>query len=227
MRHRLPSAPHLAGSIQIPCSGRRFQTPDTINQKNEARLNLGPASSDHHDVGRSPQQVEEELLVLEAQAGRLESFAKLAARWERPVLTQARRLTDSDHEARDVAQETWLAAARSIRRLRDPARFAPWLMRILANKATDHIRRRRRERKNRESLPISLPAPSDTPDDTILRALRSLPADRQTLLLLHVVNEVPLATVAATLGIPEGTAKSRLHHTRKAIRALMKGETHE
>ncbi|MCA9311314.1 MAG: hypothetical protein KDA21_08925, partial [Phycisphaerales bacterium] len=103
----------------------------------------------------------------------------------------------------------------------------PWLMRLLAHKASDRIRSRRRERRRRRPTADVPTFEAQSGDDLLERALAALPPERRALLLLHTVNGIPLQAVAATLGIPEGTAKSRLHHTRALLRSLMKGTEHE
>ncbi len=72
------------------------------------------------------------------------------------------------------------------------------------------------------SAPAEIDAVAET--DAISRALAHLRPEERTILVLHHVDERPVAEIARTLGIPEGTAKSRLHAARQAAPAAMKVE---
>ena len=79
---------------------------------------------------RQREHVVDELLVLATQAGHTDAFEQLARRWHPRLLRHALRLTGDPDGAREAAQETWAVVARSISRLKDPACFGPWALRI-------------------------------------------------------------------------------------------------
>jgi DNA-directed RNA polymerase specialized sigma24 family protein len=85
----------------------------------------------------------DELLVLRSQDGCADAFNQLLARWHGAVLRHAARIAGND-AARDVAQEAWAVVVRQLGRLEDPARFAGWLLRIVAGVAVDAVRARTR-----------------------------------------------------------------------------------
>src|SRR5215204_7058287 len=86
----------------------------------------------------------DEELVARAQGGDQESFNQLVVRWERPIYALAYRVIGREEDARDVCQETFLRAFRSINGFRGQAKFSSWLYRIALNLCRDWMRRERR-----------------------------------------------------------------------------------
>ena len=164
----------------------------------------------------------DELLVMGAQDGEVQALHELLTRWQARFRRRALRLIDDHHGASDVAQEAMLAMVRSIGRLDDPACFGRWSYRIVANKAADWIRRRQCDRRLEtrsvgEACGETSPSQQATSDDPLRRALAQLPADRCDLLLMHYVDGLSVADIAAVLDIPDGTVKSRLFHARQEL----------
>ena len=127
-------------------------------------------------------------------------------------------------EADDVLQEIWLAAYAAFPQLRDPEAFRPWLLGIARRKCADWYRRQARRRE----IPVdSLPErPSQEPEDLpILEALEDLPERDRLMLRLFYQEALPQRQIAARLGIPEGTVKSRLHTARERLRVLCPSQT--
>src|SRR6187200_52350 len=87
----------------------------------------------------------DEELVERAQAGDLESFNQLVSRWERPIFALAYRTLGREEDARDITQETFLRAFRSLSGFKGDAKFSSWLYRIALNLCRDWIRRERRK----------------------------------------------------------------------------------
>lgn len=188
-------------------------------------------------VDPSEQASADELLVLRAMDGCEPALADLVVRWHGAMLRQARLLTDDADSAAEVVQEAWVAIVRGLRRLRDPASFSGWAMRIVRHKAADRVRRCQRDRagirrlaRTQPSDPASTPAsPADLPshqdrDDelaTLRSAMRTLPADQRALLAMHYLDSLPLRAIAQALGIPRGTVKSRLFAARRELRQAL------
>lgn len=133
-------------------------------------------------------------------------------------------------DAADAAQETFVAAWRQLPRLKDPDRFDAWLQRIAVNAArmTLRARGRRRVREIAASTVSSgnTTEPPAPPRDgaRLAAALEHLTADQRTILALHHLDGRSVAEIAAVLGIPGGTVKSRLFTARRALdRALVAG----
>lgn len=186
---------------------------------------------------RSPDDIQDELLVLRCQNGEPEALDALVARWQPRLWRLAARLTADRDAARDVAQDSWLAIVRGLRRLDDPARFRAWAYRIVANQCVDWIRRRAVRRDAAAGLRDLASAQSDDPrplglDDVdpvarLRAALRRLPADQRTVLSLHHLDGLSVLEIAAVLDVPAGTVKSRLHKARGQLRSTLEDNDHE
>jgi len=131
--------------------------------------------------------------------------------------------TDAD----DLLQDVLVIIVRRLGTLEDPKLFRPWSFRIASREAFRHIRKRRlwQERHEDEAELDDLATPDAPPSGELLRELLAAntisPASR-AVLLLHFQEELPLAEVAAILGIPLGTAKSRLGYGLRSIRKHLK-----
>src|SRR5262249_38686196 len=131
--------------------------------------------------------------------------------------------------ARDAVQETLLIAWRRLRGLRDPDRFDAWLHRLLVNASLDLVRRRKRRVIEVELLTIAAPNASDAAGpvagrDLLVAALAGLDPGHRAVAVLHYYLGMPLPDVAQAVGIPLGTAKSRLHYALAAMRASVLAE---
>ena len=96
---------------------------------------------------RTPSSALDEFLIVQSQLGDSEAFTQLVERWHPRLLRHAYHLTQDREAAGDVAQESWMAIVRGMGSLRDPARFRAWALRIVANKARDWIRRKKKEKQ--------------------------------------------------------------------------------
>ena len=163
-------------------------------------------------------------LVHQAQQGDAEAFDSLARMvGDRCLAIAVRILRDLDL-AEDAVQTSLITAWTDLRALRDPALFEPWLHRILTNACYAEARRRTRWSEGVRILPVaSAYGPDDylTVDDRDLleRAFRRLTLQQRAVLVFHHYLGLSVPEVAARTGIPLGTAKSRLHHATRALRA--------
>lgn len=175
---------------------------------------------------RSREQVVDEMLVLAAQAGNAAAFERLAVRWNPRLYRHAYRMTRDAEGAREVVQDAWVSIARGLRRVRDPARFGPWALRITGRRCADWVGRRQRARGRTSTLEdagaIAEPA-NDRADDLarIRDALRRLDPERRALMAMFYVEGMTVHEIADALGIPPGTVKSRLYHARERLRAVL------
>lgn len=168
-------------------------------------------------------------LIERARRGDHDAFtALLDVRLAR--LDAAARLILRDGElARDAVQEAMIRAWRDLPGLRDPERFDAWLHRLTVNACLDQIRRRKRRVIEVELTPIDSPATRDVAgslaDRELLdQALAGLQPGHRAVVALHYLLGMPLPDVAKTLGIPVGTAKSRLHYALAAMRTTVTAE---
>jgi len=127
--------------------------------------------------------------------------------------------------AEDAVQEAALLAWDRRRTLRDSQAIDGWFTRILVNVCRDELRRRaRRPRVITIDPPAGAGAGPSTYDVDLAPALSRLTPDEQGLLALRYGRELTVPEIAALLGIPEGTAKSRLHSTLQHLRAAFDAE---
>lgn len=129
-------------------------------------------------------------------------------------------------EAEDATQDALLRAWRRQSSLRDLGSAQPWFDRILVNVCRDRLRRRRPSVRWADVGEGGALAPSDPfaallARDALLRGLSGLSPDHRVALILRYWADLPVEAVADRLGIPTGTAKSRLHYAIQALRAAV------
>jgi RNA polymerase sigma factor (sigma-70 family) len=168
--------------------------------------------------------VDQRELVERAGRGDHDAFA-LLVRERIARLDAAARLILHDPElARDAVQEALVGAWRDLPGLRDPDRFDAWIHRITVRSCLSILRRRRRRVVEVELSPMADVPVGDTDSfivdrDEVERALRRLAPDQRAVVVVHFFLGLPLPETAEVLGIPLGTAKSRLHRSLAAMRA--------
>jgi RNA polymerase sigma-70 factor (ECF subfamily) len=172
---------------------------------------------------------EEARLVAAAKAGDSDAFAELVRATEADIYTLAYRLTGNAEDARDVAQEAYLRAFRSLKKFRGDARFSTWMYRITANCASTQLTRRSKGRHEElsdddtivderpESDPETM-AEAGAMRDRVTEALGDLPPILRAVVVLRDVYDLPHEAIASELGISESAAKVRLHRARRKLR---------
>ena len=168
-------------------------------------------------------------LVEAARRGDREAYADLIrSRWDRLFAIAQRILRDVDR-TEDAVQEALVIAWRDLPGLRDPDRFDAWLHRLVVRACLHEAVRQRRLVANLHVLPADLPGGPDeylsvADRDQLERGFRRLdPQQRAILVLRHFAGFEP-AEIAEILGIPAGTARSRLHHAHRAMRAALEAD---
>jgi RNA polymerase sigma-70 factor, ECF subfamily len=160
----------------------------------------------------------------ESQAARQREFEARLAGCATLAYRVAHGVLRNSADAEDVAQEALLRAYHRFDRLRDPNRFRAWLVRIVFRLALDRCRSAKR-REQREIL-WAQPAPAPTTEDVaashefrsqLERAIEALPDKLRLVLLLCAMEGHTNDEVAAMLGLPVGTVKSRLFVARKQL----------
>lgn len=171
-----------------------------------------------------------------AAAGDVDAFdALLRPRLDR-LFRMAVAILRSEPDARDAVQETSVKAWRELPRMRDRKSFDAWLSQILVNSCRSHLRHERRVRIREidvESMPtddvdagLQVAGVADALPETeaIQRAFERLDARNRSLLVLHYVEERPLAEIAQIMGSPVGTIKWRLSNARQALTKALEVE---
>ena len=168
-------------------------------------------------------------LVEAARRGDREAYADLIrARGDRLFALGQRILRDVDR-TEDAVQDALVIAWRDLPGLRDADRFDAWLHRLVVRSCVREAVRMRRVVTNLRVLPLDIPAPTDdflsfADRDQLERGFRRLdPQQRAILALRHFAGYEP-TEIAEILGIPAGTARSRLHHAHRAMRAALEAD---
>ena len=172
---------------------------------------------------------EEAKLVAAAKAGERDAFDQLVKATYAEVYTLAYRLTGNEEDARDVVQDAYFRAFRSLKRFRGDSRFSTWMYRITANCASTYLTRRRKGRheqlsdddSHRDERPEVDPeqmAEAGLLRDRMTAALADLPPLLRSVVVLRDVYDLPHEAIASELGITEAAAKVRLHRARRKLR---------
>lgn len=164
--------------------------------------------------------------VLEGDQG---AFATLVARHEARIRGLLGRLLGCDERARDLAQETFVAAYRGLPSFRQESRFSTWLYRIACNRAASALRR------SRPTAPLAAVAePADSGPGVsagleqadlqrvIRKALGELDERFRAVVILADMEDASYEQIAESLGIPVGTVRSRLHRGRLELRERLR-----
>jgi RNA polymerase sigma-70 factor (ECF subfamily) len=173
---------------------------------------------------------EDSFLIARARQGDLPAFEEVVRRYQRRVYGVALRIVRAHDVADDVAQEAFVRAWQSLDRFDLARPFGPWVCRIAANLAVNHVRS---PRAREEGLPEgSAEAPSADPgplgavldreaQQVLDRAVAGLPAEQRAVFVLRAVEEMSYAEIAEALSLSPGTVMSRLFRARERLaRAL-------
>lgn len=173
-----------------------------------------------------------EVAVAEARAGgadeRSLAFERLTAGRLERAYRLASAVLEDDAEAQDAVHDAGLRAWARWSELRDPARFDAWFDRIVVNACRGRQGRRRRLRAVTIDGLADGPAPdalAASPErDALRRALAALTPEHRLVILLHHVEDLPIAEIAERTGERQGTVKSRLHYALRELRAAYEAE---
>jgi RNA polymerase sigma-70 factor, ECF subfamily len=188
----------------------------------------GPTPQPPDTPARITEGAEDKSLVAQTLAGNRASFGTLVERYAGQARRVARAVLGDPDDADDAAQDGFLSALVKLGQYDTRRPFGPWLMRIVANAATD--RRRRRSVRRAEPLDTSLVGGGPRPDVAAVRselngrlraALAELPERRRKAVVLFDVEGYSHAEIAGMLGIPEGTVRSEVFHARRRLRTLL------
>jgi RNA polymerase sigma-70 factor (ECF subfamily) len=169
-------------------------------------------------TGEREQAMTDELLVLRCRLGERAAFTELVHAWHGRVWRYARRMLDAQ-SADDVTQDVWLAVIRGLPRLKEPARFAPWLFTIARRVVADRLRQEYALAEGTWEEQVA-----DDPVDALLdraelvAGLSDLPVREREILVLFYLADLSVEDCAQVCAIPVGTVKSRLVRARRMLR---------
>lgn len=169
--------------------------------------------------------------------GNVNEFEKLVTAYEKNVYNLALRLVGDPEDAADMTQETFIKAYRALGSFRGDSKFSAWLYRIVSNVCLDFLRSRSRRKQVSLSVEdedgeafMELPDMSGNPEEQLMKklsmeavrsGLEQLPPQQRQILVLRELGGLSYAELAQTLGLEEGTVKSRIFRARKRLCALL------
>lgn len=159
--------------------------------------------------------------VLAAREGDAEAILKLLQQYRPPLVRLLTGITADAALAEDLAQEAFLRAFRSLKQLREPGAFYPWIRRLATREA---VRVLQRQPHTVGDLDVGAvggdPAPAVQTRVAVQFVLSQLPTEQRAVLVLREMEQLDYQEIAETLGLPVGTVRSRLHAARERFRGL-------
>ena len=186
-------------------------------------------------------------IIENCKAGDEKAFAEIVLHRQKKVFNIAYRMLGNSEEAKDLAQEVFISVFESIKDLKEETKFDAWLTQITLN----HCRNRWKYLKRRHyfssdslddpvetedgSMPRTISDPSDNPEilfekkmiqQLIQGGLLKLKEDQRELLVLRDLQGYSYEEMGETLGLPEGTIKSKLHRARMDLKEVLERSSH-
>lgn len=165
-------------------------------------------------------------IVILAQQGDRDAFAELVEEMGNRLHAIAQGIVRDIGLAEDATQQALLEIWRDLPKLKDPSRFDAWSYRLVVRASYSEARRVKRRLKNVVGGSAMDPFVADGSNlvadrDQLERAFEQLSLDHRTVIVLRHYIGMPLEEIAATLEIPIDTARSRIYHGMRALRAAM------
>ena len=162
-------------------------------------------------------------LVEQCRRGDRRAQVELVQRHQRPVFQVALRILGSREDAADVAQTTFLKVFERLGQYDSAHRLFSWIYRIAVNEAVDQLKRTGRHDELPDDLLSAAPGPEEhAGNERMTRALQSglasLPDDYRIVLVLRHFSDCSYEEIAAIVGVPEKTVKSRIFSARQMLR---------
>jgi len=175
----------------------------------------------------------DEDLVEKAVAGEHDAFAEIVRRWERKIFALCFGMLGREDEAKDAAQETFIAAYKNLSRFRGEAKVSSWLHRIAVNQCLTTKRRSKTraeeffDHEDGSDERAFIAAPQHSPGrkaeaqertNVVRQAVRALPTELREVVVMKEFEEMTFQEISETLDVPLSTVKSRLYTALKQLR---------
>jgi len=178
-------------------------------------------------------------LVIAVQRGDAAAYRGLVERYQNKLYHVIYGMVRNQEDARDLTQDAFIKAFKSISSFRAEAKFYTWIYRIGMNLAIDHLRKRKRRDHTEFDEQIAARDSqgqvaeihqTDSPRKSIERkqiysaimsALETLPEQQKQVVLLRELEGLSYKEIADIVGIPEGTVMSRLYYARKKLQGVL------
>lgn len=190
-------------------------------------------------MNRDPQQILDELIVLQSQDGDADSITKLITNWNPRLVRYAMKIVGEYESAVDAVQDSWLAILNGLKRVDDPAKFRSWAFRIVHNKSFDAIRGNIKRKKVIDEVSKRWPMVSKAEDvatadlgaseaaQRLRNAISELKADDQTILGLYYEENLSIKEIEVVTGATISSIKSRLDRLRKKLKSILERKIDE
>lgn len=151
-----------------------------------------------------------------------ERFVAQVTELQETLYRTARSILRNEQDAQDAVQEAVTQAFARLHTLRDPAKFKPWLLRILVNTCYDACRRRR-STVYLEAVEETLAAPQSDCEErmSLWSAVMRLPEEQKAVVTLFYYEDPPIRAISEVLGVTQGTVKTRLSRARGRLRQML------
>lgn len=177
---------------------------------------------------KTSDQIVEEWLVINCQAGDRKAFELLVKRWNPKMLSRVYHTTKDSTASKDIVQEAWIIIIKKIKTLRDPAAFPGWSLKIATLKAIDWVRANQVDRKReevRKDAQTEFGENSQQPNEETLGSLKiaiaALPEEQRTIIHLFYQEGLSISTICQLTDLPTGTVKSRLFRGREHLKKTL------
>src|SRR5215204_4256635 len=200
-----------------------------LNPRNEVRFSCKPVLKHEWML----KELTDEKLVALAVSKDPDAFGEIVKRWERKIFALCFGMLGREDDARDAAQETFIAAYRNISNFRGEAKVSSWLHRIAVNQCLTTKRRAKTRSEDflgddagEEERIFVAPArhsPANTMEATerltlVRQAVSSLPVDLRQVIVMKEFEEMTFQEISETLELPLSTVKSRLYTALRQLR---------
>lgn len=167
----------------------------------------------------------EEKLAKKAIHGNMNAYAELIQLYKNELYRIAFMHTKNEEDALDIVSDSIAKGYENIHKLREPAYFKTWLIRVLLNTVHDYFRKNQpsTEWELLENIPLESPAHTSIEEKMDLYdAIDSLPEKYKSVIILKYYNELKISEISNVLAMPEGTIKANLHHAKSVLKNYLK-----
>ncbi|WP_436514545.1 RNA polymerase sigma factor [Ekhidna sp. To15] len=183
---------------------------------------------------KTSNQIIEEWLVINCQAGDRKAFELLVKRWNPKMMGRVYYTTKDTTATQDIVQEAWIAIIKKIKTLHDPSAFQSWSLRIATNMAIDWIRSNqsnRRREEIRKMAQTDFDEKNHHPNEEAIGALKlaidQLPDEQQMVIKLFYQENLSMITISGLMNLPLGTVKSRLFRGREHLKNMLENKLYQ
>ncbi len=189
-------------------------------------------------------EVDDLEVIRKILGGDVNEFAILVRKYQKGIYNYALRMVGHEEEARDLAQDIFVAAYKGLKSFRGESKFSTWLFRIAINQTKNRLKYLRRrhffdnEQHTSESREApdafaTLPDPEDSPEQAFLKkdfhalimeGLMELPPNARQIIILRDIEDFSYEELSQIMELNLGTVKSRLHRARHALRKIVESK---